>query len=153
MEFKITLTNGKELKDTFRRAPGIANREFGHSLERIAAYVTREAKQESPVGNYQGGGNLRQRIMYQRFNSVSYLVTVNSLYGAYVEFGTKPHVITPRNKPFLAFKTKSGNWVRTKRVNHPGTKAQPFFSTAITRANTYANEEMDRAIQRVINQL
>jgi len=39
-----------------------------------------------------------------------------------VEFDTKPHKITPKEKKALSFGGKAA-----REVNHPGTKAQPFM--------------------------
>jgi HK97 gp10 family phage protein len=51
-------------------------------------------------------------------------------YGGYVEFGTQPHEIKPK-KPggVLVFKV-GATTVFTKRVRHPGTKAQPYVRPA-----------------------
>lgn len=48
-------------------------------------------------------------------------------YALNVEFGTQPHVITPKNKKALHWKDRNGKDVFAKKVNHPGTKAQPFI--------------------------
>jgi len=51
-------------------------------------------------------------------------------YGGYVEFGTRPHEITPKT-PGGVLRFKVGNtWVYTKKVHHPGTKAQPYVRPA-----------------------
>lgn len=51
-------------------------------------------------------------------------------YAPYVEHGTRPHEIKPKNpKGVLAFKV-DGKTVIVKKVNHPGTKAQPFVLPA-----------------------
>ena len=72
---------------------------------------------------------------------------------AFLERGTKPHIIRPRNKSVLRFPAKGvattlGGRVRTgaarslgnaayafaKLVHHPGTKAQPFLLPAAQKA-------------------
>lgn len=53
-------------------------------------------------------------------------------YAPYVEFGTAPHVIEAKNASVLANK-KSGQFFG-KRVNHPGTKANPFLERIIQAA-------------------
>lgn len=69
-------------------------------------------------------------------NNISYDVSGGTLnismpeYGYYLEFGTKPHVITPKNKKSLHWKS-GGADVFAMRVNHPGTEAQPFIRTTI----------------------
>jgi hypothetical protein len=57
----------------------------------------------------------------------------------FLEFGTKPHVIRPRNKKMLSWTTGkrlsgrnrtgkgAGSRIFAAKVNHPGTKAQPFL--------------------------
>jgi len=47
-------------------------------------------------------------------------------YGKYVEWGTPPHVIYPKNAKALHWKS-GGKDVFAKVVHHPGTRAQPFI--------------------------
>lgn len=152
MQLKITLLNADKLKSVFMQAPGIAHAEYLNALESTARFVESKAKHAAPVGNYKGGGSLRQSIKTTPYSSTGFIVRVNSLYGVYVDQGTKPHVIVPKYKKMLAFKV-NGQWVRAKRVNHPGTKAQPFFSNAVDAAGPYANKEMGDAMTRVLNKI
>jgi len=54
-------------------------------------------------------------------------------YGGYVEFGTGPHVIRPKTKKVLSF-VVNGKRVFATKVNHPGTKAQPYVRPAFDAA-------------------
>lgn len=47
-----------------------------------------------------------------------------------LEFGTKPHPITPKKSPVLVFKDKDGNTVFAMYVRHPGTPPIPHFERA-----------------------
>lgn len=47
-------------------------------------------------------------------------------YSSFVNDGTRPHVIRPRNAAVLAF-DRGGSPVFARRVQHPGTAAQPFM--------------------------
>lgn len=49
-------------------------------------------------------------------------------YGAFLEEGTPPHVIRPKNKKALYWK---GAAHPVKKVNHPGTKAYPILEDTI----------------------
>lgn len=49
-------------------------------------------------------------------------------YAMMVHEGTSPHVIVPRNKKILAWIPRGGSTVFARRVNHPGTKAQPWLA-------------------------
>jgi len=87
-------------------------------------------------------------------------------YGKFVEFGTPPHVISPKNKKALKFewtdiggemvgrpgrlrkgipKAKAQE-VLFKQVRHPGTRPNPFVRTAIyTKIGKIIKEEIIRA--------
>lgn len=69
-------------------------------------------------------------------------------YAGYVEFGTTPHVIEPRNASLLRFKDSSGNFVFAKRVNHPGTQAQPFMSPAAEANRRRHARNMKAAVKK-----
>ena len=47
----------------------------------------------------------------------------------FLEFGTKPHMITAHGNGLLRFQI-NGRWVSTKSVNHPGTAERPFMHVA-----------------------
>ena len=51
-------------------------------------------------------------------------------YGGYVEFGTKAHTIRPKTPGGVLVFKMNGTTVYAKKVNHPGTKAQPFVRPA-----------------------
>jgi len=53
------------------------------------------------------------------------------------EYGTLPHVIEAKPGGVLHFKGSGGEDVFVKRVNHPGTQAQPFMRPALTAAQRF----------------
>lgn len=65
-------------------------------------------------------------------------------YAQIVEYGSRPHVIVPRNKKVLAWggarrlsgslRSGSAATIFARRVNHPGTKAKPFLKPAAEEA-------------------
>lgn len=57
-------------------------------------------------------------------------------YGYFMHEGTQRHWITPRRPGgYLHFYwKKQGHWVRTKRVNHPGTKPIPYLTPWLEEA-------------------
>ena len=70
-------------------------------------------------------GNLRNSISYSVDNR-GINISMNE-YGYYVEFGTKPHVIKVKEKKVLS----DGKRFFGRKVNHPGTEAQPFIRSVI----------------------
>jgi phosphatidylserine/phosphatidylglycerophosphate/cardiolipin synthase-like enzyme len=52
-------------------------------------------------------------------------------HAAFVHWGTRPHVIKPRNKKALRFPV-GGAFAFARQVNHPGYKGDPYFVTIAT---------------------
>ena len=65
--------------------------------------------------------------------------------GKWVEFGTPPHVITPKDKKALKFKGEDGDII-VKKVRHPGTRPNPFIR------NTIQNKLRNIIIEEVLKQ-
>lgn len=94
------------------------------AMPRIAQALENELVLASPVDK----GFLRNSI---RVKATSRGVKISMKeYGKWVEFGTPPHVINPKNKKALKFKGKDGA-VIVKRVMHPGTRPNPFIRNTI----------------------
>lgn len=99
------------------------------NVAEVARQVEARAKALAPVDT----GRLRGSIKTTRRLSLrgpQYTVSTNVEYAPYVENGTRPHVIRPRRKKALRFRT-AGGVVIVAKVNHPGTRAQPFLSRAV----------------------
>lgn len=59
-----------------------------------------------------------------------FTVGSNVEYAAYVNDGTRPHIIRPRNARALRFMV-GGQVVYARVVHHPGTRANPFLDRAL----------------------
>jgi hypothetical protein len=94
-------------------------------------------------------GHLGRSILPGHVDRDSAQVTVNADYASAVEFGTKRHVIVPKKASVLAWPAaESGRRLSGRartgkakgatafaaRVNHPGTKAQPYLIPAALEA-------------------
>ena len=101
-------------------------------------------------------GRLRNSIKVRPHNGGLMIWMVD--YGKLVEFGTPPHIITPKDKKSLKFESNkigrlSGNKkgkkiVFAKKVKHPGTRPNPFIRTAInTKLRKIIMEELTKAIK------
>jgi hypothetical protein len=76
-------------------------------------------------------------------------VTNNTKRGLWLEEGTQPHWIFPHKKKVLRFKSRSGNWVSTKVVKHPGTKPYWFIRGAVSRASMLAIARIESKLARI----
>jgi hypothetical protein len=90
-------------------------------------------------------GNTGRTIRLSSVTRDSATTTVGGA-GAFLEYGTKPHIIRPRRARVLAFPAsgtartlggrarKGGRMAFAKMVRHPGTKPQPFMVPGALRA-------------------
>jgi hypothetical protein len=126
----VTVTGGKAL---IRRLNAIQN---GRPiLKDIQIRATAEATNRGPRKT----GHLGRSIHPGSLTDSFAIVEASAGYAAYVEMGTKPHTIQPRNAKMLSWTTGkrlsgrarsgkgAGQRIFAKRVHHPGTKAQPFL--------------------------
>lgn len=96
----------------------------------IAISLENSIKKEAPYKE----GRLRRSIrvdtrIYEKYSLVTgYWDEGLAPHGIFVLAGTKPHIITPKNKQ--ALKTPYGIF---KKVNHPGTKPDDFLGRGLQR--------------------
>jgi phage gpG-like protein len=84
-------------------------------------------------------GHLQRSIRPGRVTDDSAIIEARTPYAAAVEFGSKPHIIRPKNRQALAWpgaggrrlsgrrRVNSGPLTFAKVVHHPGTRAQPYL--------------------------
>ncbi len=108
------------------------NRIAGRDVARVAREVETLAKLYAPVdtGRLRGSIQARPRVT---FRGPTIRVEANVNYATFVENGTDPHVIRPKNKKVLKFRV-GGRVVYAKIVHHPGTKAVHFMARAVRQA-------------------
>lgn len=91
-------------------------------------------KEKAPVGKGPAAGKFRDSIGYRTTvlaSSIRLEFRSSVPHAPFVIDGTRPHVITPRTARMLHFTTGAGIEVFARRVNHPGTKANPFARRAV----------------------
>lgn len=103
-------------------------------LESFARQVEAQAKINVTTLGLVKTGNLRRSIHSNPVQSngpfrASVTVSADANYASFMELGTRPHVIRPRNAKALRF-TQGSRVVFATRVNHPGTRARPFLGPA-----------------------
>ena len=84
-------------------------------------------------------GHLRRGIATDIKGLGATIHTSNIKYAPGVEYGTKAHIIRPKNKKVLYWK---GAKHPVKKVNHPGSKAKPFLIPAF-------NQEKDQFLEKL----
>lgn len=143
----IKLKNADKIMRAMREAPSNASKGIQTAVAKTVLTVERDAKKLAPVNKGTGGGNLRQSIRSSS-NGMSGSVEVGASYAVPVHEGTRPHVIMAKKARVLA--NRRTGQMFGKRVNHPGTKAQPFLREAVeTNAEKINNYFLD-AIKGII---
>ena len=111
-------------------------------MAKIALSAVREQKLLAPRKT----GNLGRSIHLGAVTPTRAETVASADYAIYVERGTRPHVIRPRNRKALRWAADSGSArlsgsprtggrVRfARRVQHPGSKAKPFMVPGAKKA-------------------
>lgn len=111
---------------------------FEESADRIAIRLRSELKLVVPRDTSRLGQSID--VIY----SNNKLIISAADYLLHIEYGTRPHVIRPKNKKALAFKS-GGKEIVVKVVHHPGTRANPFIrETIFTKLKDIIIEELNR---------
>jgi HK97 gp10 family phage protein len=135
------------LADALKQASqqsGITTQEV---LIQSANHILAEMESLVPVKT----GKLRTSLAIQvGANSVT--IGPHTDYAGFVEFGTKPHVIRPKKPGGVLVFTVGGVKVFTRKVNHPGTHAQPYvrpaFQAWVDSLGTMAAEANVKVIKK-----
>lgn len=103
--------------------------------------VEAEAKDLCPVAEGELIGSFEHEVVREA-NEIIGRIKNTAGHAAHVEFGTKPHVIEPRDKKNLTFKV-DGQWISTKKVNHPGFAGIPFLRGALISKKREVKDILD----------
>lgn len=131
-----------------------------HSVKRATEMMVKGSKEKAPTNKQIGqGGRMRASIhSVYTTDHMGSAVYVGAHYAPYVEFGTRPHIIRPKNGKVLAWQTRITRGARgqlLKRsklgpmafatiVHHPGTKAQPFFYPTFERVKKALLKDLNK---------
>lgn len=106
--------------------PGWLRNAVTRYLEKLGREIQNDAERLAPVKT----GRLRASL-YHEVNRGELRVGVRDVpYWMTVEYGSGPHIITPKTKKALYW---PGADHPVAKVNHPGTPAQPFLRPALYR--------------------
>ena len=89
-------------------------------------------------------GHLRMGIATDIGNMEVTVHTSNIKYAPMVEYGTRSHIIKPKNKKALYWK---GAAHPVKKVNHPGSKAKPYLIPAFEKEMPYFIDKLKEVIE------
>lgn len=109
--------------------------------QNVAAHMETKAKQIAPWQDRTA--HARKSInggVTKRGNTITLHISHGVRYGRYLEQGTEPHTILPKNKKALYW---AGAEHPVKKVNHPGTKKHPAIVPAAEEGIKALKQELD----------
>lgn len=118
-------------------------------VKRLAPKKTGEYANSIKVSDTTVNGNTITTKIYTDATVISSSGNEYNL-GYLLETGTSPHLIEPVNSKVLHFQI-NGEDIFTKRVNHPGTIAQPHFIPALEMNKLVYKKKINEAIRRSFN--
>ena len=151
--FTFEIKGLDRVQENFSRGDLIIRGAINRTMRRIGKLMIPVLKSMTPVVT----GKLKNSTRFQILGAPDTQVLQirqgarsvgGAFYGEFVRKGTAPHVIVPRKGKALRFFI-GGQVVFAKRVNHPGTKANPYhvraLSSARSRIDGIIAEERDTA--------
>ena len=108
-------------------------------VKNSAFNIEKNAKSNLTKNKSVATGELRRRTSTDIKGLEATIHTSNLKYAPHVEYGTRAHIIRPKNKRFLYWE---GAKYPVKKVNHPGSKAKPFLIPAF-------NQEKDQFLEKL----
>ena len=113
-------------------------------LKNSAFNIESKAKKNINSNKSVKTGHLMRSISTDAKGLEATIHTSNLKYASMVEFGTKAHVIRPKNKKALYWK---GANRPVKQVNHPGSKAKPYLIPAFEDEKDKFINDLKEAIE------
>ena len=113
-------------------------------VKNSAFNIEKNAKSNLTKNKSVATGHLRRGISTDIKGLDAIIHTSNIKYAPGVEYGTKAHIIRPKNKKFLYWK---GAKHPVKQVNHPGSKAKPFLVPAFEKEKDQFLEKLKEVIK------
>lgn len=120
------------------------------AIQRATALVVRRVKIKIKEKGLIRSGNYRRSVnaVVRKIAGDVWTGAVGTWvhYAEWLEDGTRPHIISPRNGKRLVFAGKDGKIVSVPYVYHPGTKAYKVFTESI-------GESFDEIVAIIVEEL
>ena len=144
-EFIIEIPFIDRFKDLLKQAPEVTMREMRAAADRSLTRLQKRERQEMPRRSGKMASSVQKRI-----EGMGGRVGPRIFYAPYVHDGTKPHTILPRNKKALWW---PGAAHPVRRVQHPGTKPNPFVERTLKGEKVAVKNEYVKAGERILQSI
>lgn len=142
----VNITGTDQVRATFSRLSDIMQRQaIAATAVKVEEYAEQQASRHSKTGALVGS------LKKARLPNGSWEVYHDprmAPHAMFVHWGTKPHTIKPKNKKMLRW-ANGGRFHFAKAVQHPGTKADPWFTRAAAMVPAIFRAEVDKRIAKL----
>ncbi len=145
----VEIKNLPQIRAAFRKSPKIMVANLNRAIKQSILFIAGESAKRAPVRT----GNLRAshfRPESLEFRNLYGKLQPSPKYALFVHEGTAPHVIEPRSAKALFWKNASHP---VKRVNHPGTIANPFLRNAVDASQGQVDRFFIKAVDDTLEQI
>lgn len=128
---KVTVEGGKDLSDYMGGAAPAIDNAILDLAEHIYDYTV-----EGAEAHFKTGGLVRSLGSGPKKVSDGWIIEHDlrvAKYAPFVHWGTRPHVIRPKNKKALQW-VSGNNFITRKSANHPGYRGDPYMVRAAEKA-------------------
>lgn len=143
MEFSVQIVGLDQLLARLRQAPSIAAPILQRALSASQALLAKYTRKG--VVPWRTGFLVQSFRAEQTAGMLRWFPTAS--YAPYVEFGTAPHVILPKEKKALYW---PGAAHPVRRVNHPGTRANPFMERIVSTSQREIDATFGTALSQIV---
>jgi hypothetical protein len=145
-EFSVRIQGLDQLVGKLREAPSIAAPILARALSASQAILAKHTTKG--VVPWRTGFLVQSFRAEQTTGMLRWFPTAS--YAPYVQFGTKPHVILPKDKKALYW---PGADHPVKRVNHPGTAANDFIGRIVAASQGEIDATFGKALEMIAAQI
>ncbi len=154
MPVNIQIEGLSRLQDALARYPGVSSQVFSKAINASLALIDGQATDDAfqfKIPRDRRTGGLKNSFAFGKKlatpSRLSGSIGPTVKYALFVEQGTKPHVITPKNKKALYW---PGADHPVRSVNHPGSAPNPFMERLASRAKPHIDKIMAEGLAQVL---
>lgn len=151
---ELEIKGFNKLQMAMSKYPAISEKHINKGIRNSLIRIQDQAKREAPFG---GTGNLRGRwdLNVGRFEGKLGSGAKNKgfYYGPAVEYGTRPHYVSPKTLSGWAKRKGLNPYAVSKSIQRKGTKANPFFQRSIDKQEKNVQKEFNKALDNILKEI
>jgi HK97 gp10 family phage protein len=138
--------------EEFARRLRVFEARIPETLDRALEKTSRKVESTASINAPKDTNRLANSSFSRKEGRGRWVVGFSAEYAAPVEFGSEPHIITPNDADALHFFV-DGEEVFTKRVEHPGTPAQPYLRPAMREHSNDLTKHLERELEKLAKEV